>query len=98
MDYSLLDEAWIPVLFKNGETIRLGMRDALAQASQIRQIAATNPIDRVAILRFLLALLTNRPSDGEPGTVWARHRRLIPPQATNRSVLSSPRPKSTPTW
>ncbi len=57
MNYNLLDEAWIPVLFKNGKNTRVGIRDALAQAAQIRQIAATNPMDRLAILRFLLALL-----------------------------------------
>ena len=57
MNYNLLDEAWIPVFFKNGKNTRVGIRDALAQAAQIRQIAATNPMDRLAILRFLLALL-----------------------------------------
>jgi hypothetical protein len=42
---------------KNGDSNRVGIKTALTQADKIRQIAATNPMDRVAILRFLLALL-----------------------------------------
>lgn len=57
VNYNLLDERWIPVLRKNGNPDRVGIVDALSQAGQIRQIAASNPMDRVAILRFLLALL-----------------------------------------
>jgi hypothetical protein len=45
----------------------MGIREALTQAGRIRQIAASNPMDRVAILRFLLALLYwckgNPPAD-----------------------------------
>lgn len=68
MDYNLLDEDWIPVLYRNGDWRRVGIRKALEDAHRIRQIAASNPMDRVAILRFLLALLYwcrgNPPEDG----------------------------------
>ncbi len=57
MNYNLLDEEWIPVLWKDGNTSRVGIIEALTQAGRIRQIAASNPMDRIAILRFLLALL-----------------------------------------
>ncbi|MCL6582843.1 MAG: type I-E CRISPR-associated protein Cse1/CasA [bacterium] len=57
MNYNLLDEKWIPVLFKNGAFDRLGISQTLAEAHAIRQIASSNPMDRAAILRFLLALL-----------------------------------------
>ncbi len=57
MDYNLLEEKWIPVLWKDGHVNRVGIVEALTQAGSIRQIAASNPMDRVAILRFLLALL-----------------------------------------
>lgn len=57
MHYNLLHENWIPVLYRNGTWSRVGIRKALADAARIRQIAASNPMDRVAILRFLLALL-----------------------------------------
>lgn len=55
--YNLLSENWIPVLYHNGDFKRVGIRTAFQDAHRIRQIAATNPMDRVAILRFLLALL-----------------------------------------
>lgn len=57
MAYNLLDEKWIPVLYLDGTYDRVGIRKALEDAGRIRQIAASNPMDRVAILRFLLAIL-----------------------------------------
>jgi hypothetical protein len=57
MNYNLLGKEWIPVLYRDGRWDRVGIRKALEDAGRIRQIAATNPMDRVAILRFLLALL-----------------------------------------
>ncbi len=57
MRYSLLHEEWIPVLYRNGKVKCVGIRKALEDAHVIRQIAASNPMDRVAIPRFLLALL-----------------------------------------
>jgi CRISPR-associated protein Cse1 family len=57
VDYNLLEEKWIPVLYKDGKPERVGITKALEQAKEIRQIAASNPMDRAAILRFLLALL-----------------------------------------
>lgn len=57
MNYNLLDEGWIPVLHRDGRWKRVGIRKALEDAGCIRQIAASNPMDRVAILRFLLAVL-----------------------------------------
>ena len=57
MNYNLLHEPWIPVLHRTGEWTRVGIRKAFEDAGRIRQIAASNPMDRVAILRFLLALL-----------------------------------------
>jgi len=57
MNYNLLEEEWIPVLYRCGKWTRVGIRKALEDAGRIRQIAASNPMDRVAILRFLLAIL-----------------------------------------
>ena len=57
MSYNLLDEKWIPVLYGDGRCERVGIVAALAEAEAIRQIAAPNPMDRVAILRFLIAIL-----------------------------------------
>lgn len=55
--YNLLEENWIPVLFRDGKVGRVGIYKAFEDAHKIRQIAASNPMDRVAILRFLLAVL-----------------------------------------
>lgn len=55
--FNLLDAPWIPVLRHDGTNDRVGILQALAEAHRIRTIAAPNPMDRVAILRFLLAVL-----------------------------------------
>ncbi len=57
MTFNLLVEPWIPVLRTNGRPARVGVREALTTAGAIRQIAASNPMDNVALLRFLLAVL-----------------------------------------
>ncbi len=44
--FNLLDEAWIPVLYADGRVARVGIKQALADAGRIREIAASNPMDR----------------------------------------------------
>jgi len=55
--FNLLEEKWIPVLYVDGKTDRLGIIETLKEAGRIRQIAASNPMDRVALPRFLMAVL-----------------------------------------
>ena len=55
--FNLLTEKWIPVILSNGTVEKVGILAALTQAARIRQIAANNPMDRFAILRFMLALV-----------------------------------------
>jgi len=55
--FNLVDEPWIPVIWRVGKPDRVGLRTALTEAGRIRQIAASNPMDNVALLRFLLAVL-----------------------------------------
>lgn len=57
LTYNLLTEHWIPVLYHNGSWKRIGILEVLKDSGNIRQIAASNPMDNIAILRFLLALL-----------------------------------------
>jgi len=57
MNYNLLDYGFIPVIWSDGRPERIGIKTALAEAGRIRQIAASNPMDNVALLRFLLAVL-----------------------------------------
>ena len=40
MTYNLLDEKWIPVLYRDGKWDCVGIRKALEGAGRIRQIAA----------------------------------------------------------
>lgn len=57
MSFNLLREGFIPILRTDGTAARVSIRTALTQAGSIRQIAAPNPMDNVALLRFLLAVL-----------------------------------------
>lgn len=56
MEFNLVTAKWIPVLYRDGRFDRVGIRQALTEAGKIRQIAASNPMDNVALLRFLLAV------------------------------------------
>jgi len=56
-NFNLVEEKWIPVLWADGRPDRVGIRKALREAGHIRQIAASNPLDNVSLLRFLLAVL-----------------------------------------
>jgi hypothetical protein len=55
--YNLLTEEWIPVLYADGKWKHVGLLKVLNDAHRIRSIAASNPMDRFAVLRFLLAVL-----------------------------------------
>ncbi len=55
--FNLIESPWIPVLWRSGRFTRVGIRAALTESGAIRQIAASNPMDNVAILRFLIAVL-----------------------------------------
>lgn len=57
MNFNLVEEGWIPVLYCNGKFDYVGIQKVFEEAHLIRQIAASNPMDRVALLRFLLAVL-----------------------------------------
>lgn len=68
-NFNLLDESWIPVLYHDGRWQQIGLLQAFQDAREIRQVATTNPMDTVAILRFLLAVaywsLGNPPQDSQ---------------------------------
>lgn len=77
MRYNLLEESWIPILRTDGRVERVGILQALTEAGNIRQIAASNPMDRLAVLRFLLALLYWCKRD-PPATTDAASRGAFP--------------------
>ncbi|WP_194918119.1 type I-E CRISPR-associated protein Cse1/CasA [Catenulispora rubra] len=53
MEFSLVDEPWIPVL-RGGERVRVGIRQALLEARSITDLAPDAPIQEPAILRQVL--------------------------------------------
>lgn len=57
MDYNLLEKKWIPVLWKDGNSNRVGIIEALECAGGIRCIALASPLDLFAVHRFMLTLL-----------------------------------------
>ena len=66
--FNLVDKPWIPVLYLNGDFKIIGILKSFEDAHLIREIAASNPMDRVSIIRFLLAVLywcKGNPEEGE---------------------------------
>ena len=57
MNYNLLDENWIPVLYHDGRWERIGINSAFLHATRIHGIVQSSPLDHFAIHRFLLTLL-----------------------------------------
>lgn len=57
MNYNLLEEKWIPVLWKDGNPRRVGIIEALTQVGKIRCITLASPLDLFAVHRFILTLL-----------------------------------------
>ncbi|MEV7229776.1 type I-E CRISPR-associated protein Cse1/CasA [Polymorphospora sp. NPDC051019] len=77
--FSLLDQAWIPVLDAAGRRREVSLLGLFEQADRVRMIACDLPTQTFAILRLALAVL-HRAADGPPGeaawrALW-RDRRL----------------------
>lgn len=53
--YNLLDEQWVSVLYRTGKAQRISLLAALKDSDKL-QLAYSNPMDRFAVFRFLLAL------------------------------------------
>jgi CRISPR system Cascade subunit CasA len=77
--FTLVDEAWIPVLDGAGQRREVSLHGMFEQAGEIRMIACELPTQTFAILRLALAIL-HRSTGGPPGeaswrSLW-RDRRL----------------------
>ena len=57
MNYNLIEEKWLPVLWKNGDIRRESVIKALEHAKEIRCIDLASPFDFFAVHRFILTLL-----------------------------------------
>ncbi len=70
MTFNLLEEKWISAIYLNGKPAKLNLLDALKDADRL-QLAYSNPMDRFAVFRFILALgywcFANSKSNPSPG-------------------------------
>ncbi|MDT0529171.1 type I-E CRISPR-associated protein Cse1/CasA [Micromonospora sp. DSM 115977] len=64
--FSLVDEAWIPVLDAEGQRRDVSLLGLFEQAGDVRMIACELPTQTFAILRLALAIL-HRTTGGPPG-------------------------------
>lgn len=55
--FNLIDEPWIPCVLLDGTSVELSLRDALARAHAIAEMAGETPPITVALHRLLLAVL-----------------------------------------
>ena len=67
--FNLLDQAWIPVITVDGGFLELSLRDMLAKAPILREIACDTPIQSTAILPVALAIL-HRVFDPQDFDAW----------------------------
>ncbi len=75
--FDLLRSPWIPCLRADGTLVELGLRDALAQAHELREIHGESPLVTAALHRLLLAVLHRvfgPDSLGEWGRLWEAGR------------------------
>ncbi len=88
-NFNLLTDPWIPVLRLNGRHCRLGIKDTLDQAPEIRDIAAANPMDRFAVIRFLQAL-TFWCHESPPRTDTASRQEWFPAHSWKKLEKNKP--------
>jgi len=55
--FNLVDEPWIPVIWRDGRAGEVGLRDALVHAHEIRELVDGSPLVTVSLHRLLLAIL-----------------------------------------
>ena len=55
MPYSVLTEPVIPVIMPDGKEKSIGIREVFLEAHHIRDISGSNPLERYALLRLLIA-------------------------------------------
>ncbi len=68
--FNLLDAPWIPVVHSDGRHDKVGLRELLAQAHELRRILGETPSMTLALHRLLLAL-AHRVYGPADRTSWA---------------------------
>ncbi|MET9512769.1 type I-E CRISPR-associated protein Cse1/CasA [Streptomyces flavidovirens] len=57
MRFNLVDDDWLPVVFTDGSTGEVSLRDALARATEVRSLALDSPSQIPPVMRLLLAVV-----------------------------------------
>ena len=70
LSFNLVDEAWIPVIDREGNPVEVGLREVFSGAHQLQCVAAENALETASILRLLLAVL-HRTHDTSSRQAWA---------------------------
>jgi len=68
--FNLVSEPWVPAIDLQGHLAELNLESVLAQAHDLRCVAAPNPLETASILRLLLAVL-HRTHDTSSPNAWA---------------------------
>ena len=75
--FDLLRFPWVPCIRADGATVELGLRDALVQAHELRELHGESPLVTAALCRLLLAVLHRvfgPATCDEWGALWAAGR------------------------
>jgi CRISPR system Cascade subunit CasA len=71
VSFNLIDQPWLPCVRLDGQPLRLGLYDALAQAHTLRELQGEIPLSTAALHRLLLAIL-HRNFGPRNRSEWAR--------------------------
>lgn len=55
--FNLVDERWVPCLWRDGTAEELSLRQTLTRAHDVREVQGDTPLETVALCRLLLAIL-----------------------------------------
>jgi CRISPR system Cascade subunit CasA len=73
VSFNLIDEPFLPVVWRDGRTEELGLRVALGNAHELRELRDDSPLVTAALHRLLLAVL-HRVFGPEDEDAWTRLR------------------------
>ncbi|HFD40439.1 MAG TPA: type I-E CRISPR-associated protein Cse1/CasA, partial [Anaerolineae bacterium] len=69
--FDLLQSPWIPCIRRDGTPVELGLRDALVQAHELRELGSESPLATAALYRLLLAVLHRALQGPADADEWA---------------------------
>ncbi|WP_328732788.1 type I-E CRISPR-associated protein Cse1/CasA [Streptomyces caniferus] len=73
MEFNLVDDDWLPVVFADGSTGEVSLREALLRAAEVRSLALDSPSQVPPVMRLLLAVVhraLNGPTGEQQWSSW----------------------------